>query len=70
MQVGVTVAGHVVVQHDVDLLDVNAATEDFCGDEDAVLQLLETVVNLDALGLAQLAVHSLGRQRLLVQDLC
>lgn len=69
VQVGVAVSRHIVVEHNVDLLDIDAAAEDLSGDKDAVLEVLEALVDLDPLVLAEVTVHGLGRQSLLVQDL-
>jgi hypothetical protein len=44
MQVAVCVAGGVVIDNDVHSLDVDAATEDVGGDEDALLEVLELSV--------------------------
>ena len=41
VQVGVGVVGHVEVEHDVDLFDINAAREDVRRDQEAQLELLE-----------------------------
>ena len=48
MEVGVGVLGHVVVEHDVDLLNVDAAGEDVRGHEESELELLEGLVDLDS----------------------
>ena len=49
MQVRVSVPGHVKVEHNVDFLDVNTATENLSGNQNAVLELLEAVINLDSI---------------------
>jgi len=69
VQVRVGVAGHVVVEDDVDLLNVDTTSEEIGGHKNTVLEFLEPVVNLDALLLGEVTVHSLGRQGLLVKDL-
>jgi len=69
MEVGVGIARHVVINDNVDLLDVDTATEDFSGNQNSVLQVLESIVDLDALLLSQITVHGLGRKGLLVEDL-
>lgn len=48
VQVFVALFGHVEVEHDVDLLNVDAAGEEFGGDQNAVLELLEAVVDFDS----------------------
>ena len=48
MQVGVSVAWHVEVEHDVDLLDINTTAKELSGDEDAVSELFEALVNLNS----------------------
>ena len=69
MEVGVGIARHVVINDNVDLLDVDTATEDFSGNQNSVLQVLESIVDLDALLLGQVTVHGLGGKGLLVEDL-
>ena len=49
VQVVITLFGHVEVKHDVDLLDVDAAAEKFGGNQDAVLETLEAVVDSDSI---------------------
>jgi len=49
MKVGVGFTGHVVVENNVDLLDIDTATEDFSSNEDAVLELLEAVIDFDSI---------------------
>jgi len=48
MQVGVSVPRHVKVEHNVDFLDVDSATENLSGYQNAVLELLEAIVDLDS----------------------
>jgi len=69
MEVGIGIARHVVINDNVDLLDVDATAENFGGNEDAVLQVLEAIVDLDALLLSEVTVHGLGGKGLLVEDL-
>ena len=45
MQVRVRVTWHVEVEHDVDLLDINATTEEFSGDKNARFELLKALVD-------------------------
>lgn len=69
MEVGVTVTGHVVVEDDVDLLDIDSTAKDLSRNKDAVLEFLEPIVDLDTLILAEITVHRLRRKCLLVEDL-
>ena len=46
MQVGVGIHRHVEVEHDVDLLNVDTTAKKLSGNEDAVSELLETLVDL------------------------
>jgi len=69
VEVRVGVSRHVVVEDDVDLLDVDTTTEEIGGHKNTVLEFFEPVVDLDALLLTEVTVHSLGRQGLLVKDL-
>ena len=48
MQVGVRVVRHVIVEYDVDLLDVDTSAEDLGGDQDTVLEGLESLVDFDS----------------------
>ena len=48
MEVGVCAVWHVVVEHNIDLLDIDASSKDLGGDEDAVLKRLETLVDFDS----------------------
>jgi len=56
VEIGVRVLGHVVVEDDIDSLDVDTAAEDISGDKDAVLEVLEVSVALDALLLRKAAM--------------
>merc|ERR1712154_757677 len=49
VEVSVGRVGHVIVDDDVDALDVDASAPDVGGDQDAVLEILERLVHLDAL---------------------
>ena len=51
VQVFVALFGHVEVEHDVDLLDVDTAAENLSRDQDSVFELLESVVDFDSLKL-------------------
>jgi hypothetical protein len=48
MQVAVCIARGVVIDNDIHLLNVDTATEDVSGDEDALLKVLELGVAGDA----------------------
>ena len=48
VQVAVSIERHVEVEHDVDLLNIDATTEELGGDKDSVLELLETFVDLQS----------------------
>ena len=55
MEVGVSAVRHVVVEHNIDLLNIDASAEDLGGDQDAVLERLESLVDFDSeLGLLDL----------------
>lgn len=49
MQVGIRVIGHVEVEDDVDLLNVNATREYFRGNQETELELLESLVDFDSI---------------------
>jgi len=59
VEIAVRVSGHVVVEHDVDLLDIDTASENVSSDQDAVLQVLEALVDADTLLLGEVTVHGL-----------
>ena len=48
MEVGVSAVRHVVVEHNIDLLNIDASAEDLGGDQDAVLERLESLVDFDS----------------------
>lgn len=48
MEVGVCAVWHVVVEHNIDLLDIDASSKDLGGNEDAVLKRLESLVDFDS----------------------
>lgn len=48
VKVGVGTLWHVVVEDDVDLLNVNASSENLSCDQDAVFELLESFVDFDS----------------------
>lgn len=77
VEVGVGFSGHVVVENNVNLLDIDAATEDLSSDEDAVLKLLEAVIDFDSnsgytellpLSLRDVAVDRFAGNRVFVKD--
>lgn len=49
MQILVALFRHIKVDDDVDLLDVDASTEQVCADHDSILALLEARVDLETL---------------------
>lgn len=69
MQIGVRVLGHVVVEHDVHSLNVHATTEQVCGDQNALLEVLELLVTRQPFLLGHCAVDGNGREVLLDQQL-
>ena len=69
MQVGVGVVGHVVVEDHIDALDVDPSAEQVRRDENAALDLLELLVAVETLLLAQTAMDGHSREALLVQQL-
>lgn len=68
VEVRVTIDRHVKVEDDVNLLDIDTATENFSGDQDTVLELLATFVDLDAFFLEEIAVDSLSWESVFVQN--
>jgi hypothetical protein len=58
VEVAVGIGGQVVVDGQVDTLNVNTTTKDVGGDTDTLLELLELLVALDTLLLADTGVHS------------
>ena len=48
VEVGVSAVRHVVVEHNIDLLNIDASAEDLGGDQDAVLERLESLVDFDS----------------------
>ena len=48
MEVGVCAVWHVIVEHNIDLLDIDASSKDLGGNEDAVLKRLESLVDFDS----------------------
>ena len=69
VQVGVAHLGHVVVDDDVDALDVDAAAPDVRRDEDTVLEVLEGLVERDALRLLDARVDGHRGEVALLQQL-
>lgn len=69
MEVAVGVGGQVVVDGKVDALDVDTTAEDVGGDTDALLEVLELLVTLDALLLADTGVHGDGGEVALAEEL-
>jgi hypothetical protein len=56
VEVAVGIAGHIVVEDDVDLLDIDTTTEDISGYHDSVLEGLKICVALDPLVLLETTV--------------
>ena len=48
MEVAVGIEGHIEVEHDIDLLDINAASEKLRRHKDTVAELLEALVDLES----------------------
>lgn len=69
MQVAVRLRRHVKVEDDVDFLNVDTTAKDLSGDQDAVLELLEALVDFDSLFLGNTSVDRLGRDSVFVEDL-
>ena len=47
MEVGISVVWHVIVEDNVNLLDIDASSENLSGNQDAMLELLESLVDFD-----------------------
>ena len=69
MQVCVGVFGHVVVEHDVHALDVHTTTEKIRCNQNALLEVLERLISLQALLLRHATVNSDGGEILVVEEL-
>jgi len=69
VQVAVTVGRHIEVEDNVDFLNVDTTTEELGSHKDAVLEGLESLVDLDALIHRQVAVDGFRRDHVLVQNL-
>lgn len=69
MQVGIGVAWHVEVEHDVNLLDINTTAKELSGNQDAVSELLEALIDLNSIFEAHSAVDSLGGDGVLIEHL-
>lgn len=55
MQVRVAALWHVIVHHDVHAFDVNAASEEVCGDHDSLFKVFKLLIAVDS---AQEGRHS------------
>ena len=44
MQVGVTVLGHVIIEHDVDTLDIHSPAKQICGHQDPFAETFECLI--------------------------
>ena len=60
MEVRVCVKRHVKVEHDVDLLDINATTEEFSGDKNARFELLKALVDPNSMQIQKWRVAEKG----------
>mmetsp|Transcript_125271 Transcript_125271/g.400431 ORF Transcript_125271/g.400431 Transcript_125271/m.400431 type:complete len:293 (-) Transcript_125271:886-1764(-) len=69
VEVRVAVRRHVVIDHNVDPLDVDATAEQVGGDHDSLLELLELLVARNAVFLAQTRVDGDRREVALDQEL-
>ena len=69
VKVGISIHGHVEVEHDVDLLNVDTTAEKLSGDKDAISELLEALVDLQSVLEWHLGVDGLGWNGILVEDL-
>ena len=69
MEVRVSLGWHVEIEHNVNLLDIDASAEDLSGHQNAMFELLEAFVDLDSLWLVDTAVDALRWQGVLVKDL-
>jgi hypothetical protein len=68
MEVSIGVSRHVIVENNVDFLNIDSTSEDLSSNKNAVLEFLEAIVDLDALLLSEVTVHSLRRKSLFVED--
>jgi hypothetical protein len=69
VEVAVGIGGQVVVDGQVDTLNVDTTTEDVSGDADTLLEVLELLVALDTLLLADTGVHGDGGEVALAEEL-
>ena len=49
MQIRVSIAWHVKVEHDIDLLNINTTAKELSSDKNARFELLEALVNPDSI---------------------
>jgi hypothetical protein len=68
VEVAVGIGGQVVVDGQVDTLDIDTTTEDVGGDANTLLEILELLVALDTLLLADTGVHGDGAEGRLDKD--
>ena len=47
VEVGISVVWHVIVEDNVNLLDIDTSSENLSGNQDAMLELLESLVDFD-----------------------
>jgi hypothetical protein len=69
VEVAVGIGGQVVVDGQVDTLNIDTTTKDVSGDANALLEVLELLVALDTLLLADTGVHSDGGEVALAEEL-
>lgn len=69
MEVRASLAWHVVVEHDIDLLNIDSSGEDIGGDQDSMLELLEAIVDLNSFLVWNLTMDSLGWDCSLIEHL-
>ena len=69
MKVGVSITWKIVVDSQVDTLNIDTTSEDIGGDTDTLVELLELLITLDALLLADTGVDSDGWEVALAEEL-
>ena len=69
VEVSIGVFRHVVVEYNIHALDIHTATEKICGHENALLEVFEGLVSLQAFLLRHAAVNRDGREVLVVEEL-
>lgn len=69
MKVAVGLLGHIEVEDNIDLLNIDTTTENVGGDHDSVLEGLEVSITLDALILLQVSVDGNRGEVVLTQKM-